>query len=1159
MIFESFAKRKILAERFNVTQAMKALKELKILDDSYDVTNILDESTKVKANNVDQRILRELERMNPPSEICIENAELERRIDALIAKFEKLEPYLLERSKLFMASSHELAIKSPQSSNNFESILGEEEISLEDSLSYSLLSSPPTPGNLNDNINRQIENFDVKDIIWGRKLYHPNEAQKDYLNKKAQSEFIASRKTQNLNNNPQMNNARKNLPIYAKRSEILETLERDKVLIVTGDTGSGKSTQIPQYIRERMMEIGKISDCSIIVTQPRRMSCIALADRVAHEMGETSMGGVNSRKKSTRNLEGLQSDQDQIERDYGFQNIGFQVRLYQSLPRYNGFLTDNNGAIGPILFCTAGILLRKLQNNPNLMGVSHVIVDEIHEHDVLTDFLLAVLKRVRRNNPSISIVLMSATMDAIKFSKYLDSCPIINVQGRMFPVISYFLPEIQELITDKKGAMNQNIMKPSKPLPFNDLTTTTLKFESEQIDSLLVDINPISKSELIGEFSEAETFRNKMQTPKLDIKLTVDTINYIHKSQPLEGAILVFLPGWQEIRKVKEELEKLDGNLTRNEPRMVILPVHSSLPQEEQSRVFLQINNENRNNSSKLRKVILSTNITETSLTINDVAYVVDTGLAKEHKYNTDTGISYLDLVWASKSNIKQRAGRAGRTSAGKCFHLYPLETFERFSSYPQPEILRIPLETIVLETKLLCSNYHYKNSEKPAESVEDFLSSLIIPPTSVGIHMAIDVLTRELGFLDQNENLTNLGRRLIGINCHPRLSLALAKAAFLGYTDQVISMAAAMSHNRSLLISSNSSSNNRIDTGNFGNKDLITLKKIKEKYALTNGSDHLAHLNIYLKWREALETGSAYRILFEEENGIDSKNVKFIHSIRNQLISEAKKAGIIDEKIYRDLRRGEVHHRHVQGYRQQTTLRPDDYKMLKGILASSFYPNVAKVVYGDVRRGKLVKDSIRLMAKKYIPSNTNNENDDQVPSNIGSDIFDDQENIVVPSGESLCSDKKNYDTDWITYLNILKLPNRQNVSLCRDVSTFHPAALVLMNAGSSCDIQRTKDHSVRRENSLKENMSPSIILESDPLLTFSVRDNVTAERILTLRRVFSSLFSAYVSHGHETFFRVFPDSSNIPDLEENSLNVSSEISEIYQGMKDIFKRIMNA
>ncbi|XP_013140365.1 PREDICTED: putative ATP-dependent RNA helicase DHX30 isoform X2 [Papilio polytes] len=466
------------------------------------------------------------------------------------------------------------------------------------------------------------------------------------------------------------------LPIDQFTKEITSTLESSRVLVIVGAAGCGKSTRAPAAI---LRAVG--CNTTAIVSEPRRVAAIGLAQRVADEMGE-QVG----------------------------ESIGYQVRLHSKLPRPSS---------GIILYCTSGVLLRRLQLNPGLEGCSHVFIDEAHERDVNTDVTLLLLKRALEINPNLKVVIMSATLDIEVFTKYFDSCPIVEVPGRTFPVQVSYLNDIEEKYRIKLPMTLENCGKEDGK-------------------------------------------------PQVNCQEVVNVIKSVDKSEQ-EGAILVFLPGWAEIKQVKKLLDQIYANSTH-----MVLPVHSRLSTTEQSRMF-------EKPAPGIRKIVLATNIAETSVTIPDVVYVVDTGTHKENRIKEGTGTASLETVWVSQAGAKQRTGRAGRVQPGHCFRLYTKEREESFASHSTPEILRIPLEQTVLN----CKTY------APLEKVGTFLSLLPEPPTDRAIQLAVHDLI-DLGALSKSEKLTRLGILVSNMTLHPRLGCSLLHSAVLG---NVVATANVVSH----------------------------------------------------------------------------------------------------------------------------------------------------------------------------------------------------------------------------------------------------------------------------------------------------------------------------------------------------------------------------
>ncbi|KAH0554070.1 ATP-dependent RNA helicase DHX30-like [Cotesia glomerata] len=393
------------------------------------------------------------------------------------------------------------------------------------------------------------------------------------------------------------------LPILDFRKQIIEEVKNNQVLLIKGDTGCGKTTQVPQYIMDSFAGYGEATNCNIIVAEPRRISAISLAERVADERKE-QIGDV----------------------------VGFQVRLSQQLP------------IRParIVFCTTGILLRKLQFNPTLQGCSHVIVDEAHERTINTDMLLVLLKRAMKENPKLKVIVMSATINSELFQSYFN-CKVIEVPGRTFPVQMNFMEEI-----DKLG-----LRAPSRW----DLT-----------------------------FEDPEKMK---EGPYVDIVKMGELVAWIARNKP-PGAILCFLPGWSEIVALKKYLEEY-SLLQKN--KIAILPAHSKVAQWDQKKIFDHYPN-------NIRKIVLATDIAETGITVTDVVYVVDSCTHRQIRWQEKRGISSIDSHWISKANIQQRKGRAGRVQPGTSYHMITREQFKNLDEYPTPEVMRTSLEKTVLDIK---------------------------------------------------------------------------------------------------------------------------------------------------------------------------------------------------------------------------------------------------------------------------------------------------------------------------------------------------------------------------------------------------------------------------------------------------------------------------
>lgn len=561
---------------------------------------------------------------------------------------------------------------------------------------------------------------------------------------------------------------RKSLPIYQYRDEFLAALEKFQVLVIVGETGSGKTTQLPQYLHEAgYTKNGMKVGC----TQPRRVAAMSVAARVADEVG-VKVGN----------------------------EVGYTIRF-----------EDCTSDKTILKYMTDGMLLREFMTEPDLAGYSALMIDEAHERTVHTDILLALVKDLSRERPDLKLLISSATMNAEKFASYFDDAPIFNIPGRRYPVDIYYTP-----------APEANYLQAA--------ITTTFQ---------------------------------------------------IHTTQG-KGDILIFLTGQDEIEAAEQEIAETAKKLGSRIKELVICPIYANLPSELQSKIF-------EPTPDGARKVVLATNIAETSLTIDGIVYVIDPGYVKENVYNPATGMSNLVVVPCSRASANQRSGRAGRVGPGKCFRLYTKFAYmNEMDESTTPEIQRTNLNGVVLQLKSL--------------GINELLNfEFMDPPPTEALIGALNQLFA-LQALNHKGELTKLGRQMAEFPTDPMLAKAVLAADKEGCVEEVLSIVSMLGEASALF---------------FRPKDKkIHADSARNRFTIKDGGDHITLLNVWNQWVD-----SDFSPVWSRENFLQQRSLTRARDVRDQLAKLCERVEVAPSTC------------------GATNLRP-----IKRAITAGFFPNAARL-----------------------------------------------------------------------------------------------------------------------------------------------------------------------------------------------------------------------
>ncbi|XP_017662846.1 PREDICTED: probable ATP-dependent RNA helicase YTHDC2 [Lepidothrix coronata] len=945
---------------------------------------------------------------------------------------------------------------------------------------------------------------------------------------------------------------RQSLPVFEKQEEIVKIIKDNKVVLIVGETGSGKTTQIPQFILDDCYKTG--TPCRIFCTQPRRLAALAVAERVAAERRE-KIG----------------------------QTIGYQIRL--------------ESRVSPktlVTFCTNGILLRTLMaGDSTLSNVTHVIVDEVHERDRFSDFLLIKLRDVLQTQTNLKLIISSAALDANLFIRYFGCCPVIHIQGRPFEVKEMFLEDIlrstgytnKEMIKYKKEKQqeekqqssltewcsaqeNNSTLEPQrqKSVPrateeynllgdggdtvFNQLTEKDVNclepWIIKEMDSCLSDIwlhkdidsfaqvfHLILTENLSVDYRHSETsatalmiaagrgFLNQVeqlismgasihcrssngwmavdwakrfgQTEVVDLlesysasagfgnldesslvqtsgsdlsaedrelltayhhssddeKVDLDLImhllyNICHSCEA--GAILIFLPGYDEIVSLRDRILYDDRRFADNAHRYQVFMLHSNMQTLDQKKVL-------KSPPSGVRKIILSTNIAETSITVNDVVFVIDSGKVKEKSFDALSCVTMLKMVWISKASAIQRKGRAGRCQPGVCFRLFSRLRFQNMLEFQTPELLRMPLQELCLHTKLLA----------PINcSVVDFLMKAPDPPPALIVRNALQML-KTIDAMDPWEDLTELGYHLTELPVEPHLGKMVLCAVALKCLDPVLTIACALAYRDPFVLPALASQ-----------KRAAML--CRKRFTAGTFSDHMVLLRAFQAWQKARSDG--WERAFCEKNFLSQATMEIIVGMRTQLLGQLRASGFVRARGGADIR--------------DVNTNSENWAVVKAALVAGMYPNLV-----HVDRESLVLTGPKEKKVRFHPTS----------------VLSQTQYKKIPPANGQTAAVQALPTDWLIYDEMTRAHRIANIRCCSvvtpvTVALFCGPARLPSNALQTSSSFRGGGVSNESSDSEMEDKTTAnlSLLKLDEWLHLRL-DPEAADLLLQLRQKWHSLF----------------------------------------------------
>uniref|UniRef100_A0A673ZUT1 RNA helicase n=1 Tax=Salmo trutta TaxID=8032 RepID=A0A673ZUT1_SALTR len=905
---------------------------------------------------------------------------------------------------------------------------------------------------------------------------------------------------------------RRSLPVYERQEEIVQVIKDNRVVLVVGETGSGKTTQIPQFLLDDCSRNG--IPCRIFCTQPRRLAAIAVAERVAAERGE-SIG----------------------------QTIGYQIRL-ESRVSPKTLLT----------FCTSGVLLRTLMAGDTTMStVTHVIVDEVHERDGLSDFLLTKMRDMLQTMPNLKLILSSAALDVELFLRYFGSCPVIHIKGRPFEVKQLFLEDILRTT----GYSNKDMRKYKKEIQREEKQQTSLTewckvreggFRQEpqrekttsascvlqendllddggdsvfsqlnekdvasldpwllkEMDACISDIflnqdadafvqlfNLILSENVSVDYMHSETSATPLmvaagrgflsqieQLLSMGASVRIKASNgWYGKPHSLGSSSLEAgkLDEWSLVQAATTEMSPEDQELLKEyhhsfddervdldliiltemakphlEPQICVLffhryqvfTLHSNMQTSDQKKVL-------RNTPAGVRKIILSTNIAETSITVNDVVFVIDAGKVKEKSFDALNHVTMLKMVWISKASSLQRKGRAGRCRPGICFHLFSRLRFNNMLEYQVPQLLRMPLQELCLHTKLLA----------PITcSIAEFLSKAPEPPPILIVKNAVQML-KTIDAMDPWEDLTELGYHLADLPVEPHLGKMVLCAVVLKCLDPILTIACTLAHRDPFVLPSQASQ-----------KRASML--CRKRFTAGTFSDHMALLRAFQAWQKARTDG--WERSFCEKNFLSQATMEIIIGMRTQLLGQLRAIGFVRARGGGDIR--------------DVNLNSENWSVVKAALVAGMYPNLIHVD----------RESCSLSGAK----------EKRVRFHPTSILSQPQPHKKIPPANGQVAAVQSLPTDWLIYDEMTRAHRIASIRCCSVVSPITVAIFGGCAKLPSTALQEPAVQKGRSSDSEMEDRSTANLaqMKIDEWLNFKL-DKEMVGLVFQLRQKWHGLF----------------------------------------------------